>query len=99
MVETLTSIYHGEESLSIQGIRARYRCRLARARRGQNNRSVAQPTEYFCGGARAIEIYPGKHWAVRCRAKAPSLQSRYRYFHLGQRLPVDARKLHTAHAL
>jgi hypothetical protein len=47
MVATLTSIYHGEESLPIQGLCARYRGRPARARWGQNNRSVAQPAEYF----------------------------------------------------
>ena len=32
MVETLTSIYLGEESLFIEGIRARYRGRPARIR-------------------------------------------------------------------
>jgi hypothetical protein len=49
MVATLTSIYRSEESLSIQGIRARYRGRPARARWGQNNRSVAQAAEYIEG--------------------------------------------------
>ena len=54
MVATPTSIYHDEESLPIQGICARYRGRPARARWGQNNRSVAQPAKYFRGGARVI---------------------------------------------
>ena len=68
MVATLTTIYRGEESLRMQGIFARYRGRHARARWGQNNRSVAQPAKYFRGGARAIDA--GKHCAVHCRATA-----------------------------
>jgi len=82
MVRTLTSVYLGGESLPIQGICARYRGRPARSRWGQNNRSVAQPAEYFCGGARAMGTFPGKHWAVCCRATA--LRSPYRHFCLGQ---------------
>jgi hypothetical protein len=82
MVGTLTPIYRGEESLLIQGIRARYRGRPGRARWGENNRSVTQPAEYFRGGARAIGTFPGRHWAVCCRATA--LRSHYRHFCLGQ---------------
>ena len=84
MVGTLTSIYRGEESLSIQGICARYRGHPGRARWEQNNRSIAQAGGYFRGGARAIWTVPEKHWAVRCRATA--LRSPYRHFCLGQRL-------------
>ena len=84
MVETLTSIYRGEGSLPMQGIWAKYRGRPARARWGLNNRSVAQPTECFHGGARAIGTFPGKHRAIRCRATA--LRSPNRHFRLGQRL-------------
>ncbi len=69
MVATLGSFYHGEGSLPVQGICTRYRGGPARACWGQNNRSVAQPTEYFCGGAQGIGTFPGKHWAVRCRTK------------------------------
>ena len=83
MVGTLTSIYRGGESLSIEGIRARYRGSPARARWEQNNRSVAWPAEYFRGGARAIGTFSGKHWAVRCRATA--LRSPYRHFCLERR--------------
>jgi hypothetical protein len=84
MVGTLTSIYRGEESLSIQGICARYRGHPGRARWEQNNRSVAQAAEYFSGRARAIGAVPEKDWAVRCRATA--LRSPYRHFCLGRRL-------------
>ena len=91
MVATLTSIYRGEESLSIQGICARCRHRSARARWEQNNRSVCQPTEYFRGGARAIGTFSGKHWAVRCRTAA--LGFAYRRFGLGQR------SQHVAHVM
>ena len=83
MVGTLTSIYHGEESLSIQAICARYRGRPARARWEQNNRSLAQPAEYFREGTRAIRTFSGKHSAVHCLSTA--LQSPYRHFCLGLR--------------
>ena len=86
MVATLGSIYHGEESLPIQGICARCRGRPARARWEQINRSVAQPAEYFCGDARAIGTFSGIYWAFRCCATAPTLQSTHCYFCLGQRL-------------
>ena len=81
MVATPTSIYHGEESLPIRDIGARYRGRPAGAHWGQNNRSVAQPAEYFRVGAQAIGTFSGKHWAVRCRATA--LRSPYHRFLLG----------------
>ena len=71
-------IYSCEESLLIQGILAGYRGCPARARWGQNSRSVTQPAEYFCRGARAIRTFSGKHWAVRCRVTA--LWSPYRHF-------------------
>ena len=80
------TIYRGENSLPIQGICARYRSRPARARREQNNRSVAQPEEYFCGKARAIGTFSGEHWAVRCCATA--LRFPYRHFCLGRKLDV-----------
>src|ERR1700753_4320968 len=86
MVGALTPIYGGGFSLSIQGICTLYRGRLSRARWGQNSRSVAQPGEYFRGGARAIGTLPGKHWAVRCRATA--LRSPYRHFSLGHEANV-----------
>jgi hypothetical protein len=82
MVATLTSIYCGEESLPTQGICASYRGHPARARWGQNNRSVAQPAEYFCRGARVIETFPGKYWAVRCCATA--LRPPYHHLCLAQ---------------
>ena len=44
MVGTHTPISCGKESLSIQGLRARYRGRPVRNRW---DRSVAQPAEYF----------------------------------------------------
>jgi hypothetical protein len=90
MVATLTSIYHSEESLSIQRICAMYRGRPARARWGQNNRSVAQPAEYFRGGAQAIGTFSGTHWAVRCRATA--LRSLHRHFCLGRKLTLAAQE-------
>jgi hypothetical protein len=31
---------------------------------------VLPSAEYFCGGARAVGPFPGKDWAVRCRATA-----------------------------
>ena len=89
MVATLTSIYRREESLHIQGIRARYRVRPARARWGWNNRSVSEPAEYFRGGTRAIGVYPGKNWAVHFCATAPSPRSHHRYSRLGQKLRPD----------
>ncbi|KAF8495476.1 hypothetical protein F5888DRAFT_1907803, partial [Russula emetica] len=70
--------------LPIQGICARYRGRPARARRGQNNRSVAQPAKYFRGAASSRAI-AGKHCAVCCRSTA--LRSPYRHFCLAQ-IPV-----------
>ena len=77
MVGTVTSIYRGEESLSIQRICGRYRGHPGRARWEQNNRSVAQAGEYFRGGARTIGTVPEEHWAVRCRTTA--LRSPYRH--------------------
>ena len=47
MVATLTSLYHGEESLPIQGICAKHRGRPEGARWGQNYRSFSQPGEYI----------------------------------------------------
>src|SRR5882757_9760032 len=82
MVAILPSIYCSEESLSIRGICARYRGHPARARRGQNNGSVAWPAECFRDGARAIGTFPGKHWAVRCRTTA--VQSPCHHFCLEQ---------------
>ena len=84
MVGSLTSIYHGEESLPIQGIWARYRGRPARTCWGQNNRSIAQPAEYFRKGTRAIGTFSGKHCAVYGLPTAH--RSPYRCFCLGQRL-------------
>ena len=86
MVATLTSIYRGEEPLPIQGIRARYRGHPARARWEQDNRSVAQPGEYFREGAQAIGTFSGKDWAVRCGAT--TLRSPYRHFCLGVMKPM-----------
>ena len=87
MVATLASIYRSEGSLFIQGYCTRYCGSLARARWGQNNGSVAQPTEYFRGRARlgAIGTFPGEHWEVRCRARA--LLSPYRDFCLAK-IPI-----------
>jgi hypothetical protein len=78
MVTTLTSIYRSVEPLPTQGICARYRGRPARARWGRNYRSVAEPAEYSREGARAIGTFPGKHWAVCCRATA--IRSPYYHF-------------------
>src|SRR6266446_10420482 len=78
MVGTLTSISYSKESLSIQGLCTRYR---SRSPRNRWDRSVAQPAEYFCRGARVIGTFPGKHWAVRCRARA--LRPLYHHFCLG----------------
>ena len=92
MVGTLTSIYHGEESLPIQAICARYRGRPARARWRQNNRILAQPAEYSRERTRAIRTFSGRHWAVYCLSTA--LRSPYRHFCLGQRLhEVDVMQL------
>jgi hypothetical protein len=97
MVATLTSIYHGEESLPVQGTCARYRSHPARARWGQNNRSVAQPAEYFRGGDRPIGTFPGTHWAVRCRAT--TLRSPYRHFCLEQNIDVMQLVIYSPHTL
>ena len=70
MVATLTSLYHGEESLPIQGICARHRGRPEGARWGQNYRSFAQPGEYIRGGNRGVGNFHGKNWAARCRPTA-----------------------------
>ena len=90
MASTLTSIYRGEEYLRIKGICARYRSRPARAHWCQNNRRVAQPAEYFCGGARlgVIETFPEKLWTVRRCATA--LQSPCRHFYLEQIVQIKA---------
>ena len=69
MIAALTSIYRCEESLSVQGICARYRGRPTRTRRCQNNRSVAQSPEYFRGDP-TVGTFPRKHWAIRCRMTA-----------------------------
>ena len=63
MAGTITPIYRCEESLPIRGICATYRACPARARWGQNDRSVAHPAEYFLGGAPAIGTCPGRHWS------------------------------------
>jgi hypothetical protein len=55
---------------------------LARARWGQNNRSVTYPAEDFVGGARAVENCPGSHCAVCCCATGH--RSPYSNFLLGQ---------------
>src|SRR5713101_4423571 len=81
MVAPLTSLYRRDEPLPIEGICARYRGRLGRARWGQNNGSVAQPTEYFRDGSRDIRTFPGKDWAIRHRTSA--LRSPDRHFWLG----------------
>jgi hypothetical protein len=87
MVAAFPSFYGDEESLPMQGICTWYCGRPARARWGQNNRSVAQLAEYFRGGARAIGSLSGKHWAIRCRAT--TLWSSYRHFSLEQRIRID----------
>jgi hypothetical protein len=76
-LQVLPPIYRCEESLSMQGIWARYHGRPARTRWCQNNRSVAQPAEYFRGKSPALGNFPGKHWAVRCRTTA--LRSPYHH--------------------
>ena len=78
MVATLTSIYRGEKSLPFQGVCTRYCGRSARACRRQINKIIAQPAEYFHGGAWAIGTFPGKPWAVLYRAA--TLRSPYRHF-------------------
>ncbi len=78
MVGTVTFIYRGEESLPRQGIRAKYRGCPAEAGWWQDSRSIAQPAEHFCEEARAVWTFPGKPWAVCCRATA--FQSPRRHF-------------------
>ncbi|KAF8469873.1 hypothetical protein DFH94DRAFT_220515 [Russula ochroleuca] len=70
MVGAFTPFYGREESLLMQGICATYRACPARARWGQNDRSVTHPTEYTLGGTPAIGTCPGRHSAARCHATA-----------------------------
>src|SRR6267154_1379212 len=64
MAGYFTSIYCCEESLRVRAICATYRACAAEARWGRNDRSVAQITEYFPGGAPAIRTCPRRHWRV-----------------------------------
>ena len=54
----LTPISRCEESLRMQGMCAMHRACPARARWGQDDRSVAHPAEYILGGAPVIGTYP-----------------------------------------
>ena len=85
MVATLYSIYCCEKSLSIQGIRARYRGGPVR---GQNDKCVSQLAEYFRGGARNTEVFSRIHCAVHRCAADPILQPPHLYFRLGQELQL-----------
>jgi hypothetical protein len=82
MVGAFTPFYGREESLLMQGICATYRACPARARWGQNDRSVTHPTEYTLGGTPAIGTCPGRHSAARCHATGQ--QSPHSSFSLGQ---------------
>ena len=81
MAATIATVRHCEESLLIQGVRATYYAFPARACRGKDDRSVAQPAEYFLGGAGDVRTCPGRHSAVRCQATS---QSPHSGFSLGQ---------------
>ena len=83
MVGIFPTIYRGDESLPIQEICAKYRGRLATARWGQNDGSVAHSAEYIFGTAPAIGTYRGRHSEVRCCSTA--LQSTYNCFPLAER--------------
>ena len=61
MVAILTSIDRGGKSLFIQGACPSCRACPARARWGQNNRSVTQSAEYFHGGAQATGTFSEVH--------------------------------------
>src|SRR6266403_686332 len=56
MVGISSPIYRCKGSLLIRRFPARYRVRLARARR-RNNKSVTLPAEYLFGGVRAIRTF------------------------------------------
>ena len=77
----LTPISRCEESLCMQGMCAMHRAFPARARWGQDDRSVARPAEYIPGGA-PIGTCPGMHSGVRCRATGH--QSPHSSFSLGE---------------
>ena len=58
MVATLTLIYRGGGYLYIsEEFAPGIAVSLQNLVGGQNNRSVAQPAEYFCGGARAVGTF------------------------------------------
>src|SRR6267154_3068616 len=82
MAGTFTSICCCEESLHIQGIWAPSWARPGGTCRGQNNRSVTPPGEYFVGGASAVRISSRRDREVRCRTTAH--QSSCSSFPLGQ---------------
>jgi hypothetical protein len=78
---TITHISRREESLLMSGICATHHPCPARARWGQDDRSVAHLAEYIRGGAPRIGIYLGRHSAVCCRATGH--QSPHSSFSLG----------------